>query len=110
MHTAGRTVDNPSKIPGIGVRAEKAGPGIVHSAVFAPPVAQGLPANMAKRSPTIPDILLAVGTYWRGAMPCSKAKESKEPNHRHRCRRRQRAQLEGKESGDEQHQSVAIHI
>src|ERR1035438_6431500 len=65
---------------------------------------------MAKSSRTKPDILTAVGTYGRGAVPFPEAKQSAEPKHDQQRRRRQCAQVDGKESHGEQQEAIAHHI
>src|ERR1039457_540654 len=65
---------------------------------------------MAKSSRTKPDILTAVGTYGRGAVPFPEAKQSAEPKHDQQRRRRQCAQVDGKESHREQQEAIAHHI
>src|ERR1019366_6723207 len=65
---------------------------------------------MAKSSRTKPDILTAVGTYGRGAVPCPEAKQSAEPKHDQQRRRRQCAQVNGKESHGEQQAAIAHQV
>src|ERR1035441_2581268 len=65
---------------------------------------------MAKSSRTIPDVLLAVGTCGRGAVPCPEATPSTEPNHYQQCFRRQPAQVGGKEHGGQREEAIAHYI
>src|ERR1035438_1975043 len=65
---------------------------------------------MAKSSRTKPDILTAVGTYGRGAVPCPEAKQSAERKHDQQRRRRQCAQVNGKESHREQQEAIAHQV
>src|ERR1017187_172008 len=88
-NTATWTIGDPSEIPCLGVRTEKARPAVVHSTTLAPAVDQWLPAKMAKGSRTNPDILPAVGTDGRGAVPCPETTPSAESkDYQQRLRRR----------------------